>query len=139
VHNATQPMIHRALRYIDRALNRAGKTLADYPGMPTPPPAIDDVNDDGAVDFDAMDHQTLIDRLNVKQLENYHILMTAIDNAEKRAYFLDCPGGTGLFRQLMTPLNLQAKHICSMSWRTKHVVEDSVSSWSQAVVWHRFA
>jgi hypothetical protein len=95
---ATPEMVNRALRQIERAISRAGRTLADYPGMRIPPPAVDDANDDDAIVFNAVDHQARIDGLNVKQHENYDILTNAIINADKQAYFLDCPGGTGLLR-----------------------------------------
>jgi hypothetical protein len=88
---------HRALRYIDRTLQRQGRSLADFPHMVVPPaPAIDDVEDNDVPALDLSAHQQLIQTLNVQQHENYDILIEAIASKRANAFFLDCPGGTGI-------------------------------------------
>ena len=116
-------ILNSALLDIEHRLEKQGKSLTDFGGMPDPshtrsphdqPRIIQDQLGFNVAE-QAFIAETNVPLLNPDQLEIFNCIMTAINDSgvEQRAFFIDGPGGTGktyLYNILLAKVRSQ-RHI----------------------------
>ena len=120
--DADEHILNAALVDIDKRLQCHGKSLADFPGMPTPI-YFNDPYDEALIIqqelyYDIHEQLSIVDRdfpsLNTEQHTIFSIIMSAVDDHKQypKVFFIDGPGGTGktfLYNTLRVKVRSQSK------------------------------
>ena len=120
--DADEHILNAALVDIDKRLQCHGKSLADFPGMPTPihvkNPYDEALIIQQELDYDVHEQLSIVDRdvpsLNTEQHTIFTTIMSAVNDHKQypKVFFIDGPGGTGktfLYNTLMAKVRSQSK------------------------------
>ena len=120
--DADEHILNAALVDIDKRLQNHGKTIADYPGMPTPSHTISPYDEaliiQRELDYDIHEQLSIVDHdlpsLNSEQLTIFRTIISAVNDLKQcpKVFFIDGPGGTGktfLYNTLMAQIRSQSQ------------------------------
>ena len=103
--DADEHILNAALVDIDKRLQNHGKTIADYPGMPTPSHTISPYDKaliiQRELDYDIHEQLSIVDHdlpsLNSEQLTIFRTIISAVNDLKQcpKVFFIDGSGGTG--------------------------------------------
>ena len=103
--DADEHILNAALVDIDKRLQCHGKSLADFPGMPTPihvkNPYDEALIIQQELDYGVHEQLSIVDRdvpsLNTEQHTIFTTIMSSVDDHKQypKVFFIDGPGGTG--------------------------------------------